>query len=154
MIFSPRCVSVCPCARVSVCLSFFVSLFLCVSLCLSVAVSILYLYLSLCLSACRICVRVGICVDVCICDCMRASKRLFINPRSTQPYEPSDHPLNACARLQVLSWGPCQFATLGFIVDRAWKIDRFVPEEFWSVNMAFDRGEGEGRAAFEWSRGR
>ena len=30
-----------------------------------------------------------------------------------------------------LSWGPCQFATLGFIVDRAWKIDSHVVEEFY-----------------------
>jgi len=55
---------------------------------------------------------------------------------------------------QVLSWGPCQFATLGFIVDRAWKIDRFVSEEFWSVNMSLDRGEVGGTAQFDWARGR
>ena len=32
-----------------------------------------------------------------------------------------------------LSWGPCQFATLGFIVDRAWKIESHVVEEFYRL---------------------
>lgn len=37
----------------------------------------------------------------------------------------------------MLSWGPCQFATLGFIVDRQWKIDAFVPESFWGIGETF-----------------
>ena len=54
----------------------------------------------------------------------------------------------------MLSWGPCQFATLGFVVDRAWKIERFVAEDFWSVSMALDRGQGHGSVTFDWARGR
>lgn len=33
----------------------------------------------------------------------------------------------------VVSYGPCQFPTLGFIVDRYKKIKEFVPEKFWSI---------------------
>ncbi|EKX55025.1 hypothetical protein GUITHDRAFT_156833 [Guillardia theta CCMP2712] len=53
---------------------------------------------------------------------------------------------------KLLSWGPCQFATLGFIVDRAWKIERFVPEDFWSFRCNLSR---DGKTAhFDWRRGR
>ena len=58
-----------------------------------------------------------------------------------------------CKLSQILSWGPCQFATLGFIVDRAWKIERFVAEDFWSISMTVDKGL-DGRAVFDWNRGR
>ena len=53
---------------------------------------------------------------------------------------------------QVLSWGPCQFATLGFIVDRDWKIESFVPEDFWSVALTFQRENMS--VSFNWRRGK
>ena len=34
---------------------------------------------------------------------------------------------------KLMSWGPCQFATLGFVVDRKWKIDKFSQEDFWTI---------------------
>ncbi|KAJ1490246.1 DNA topoisomerase, partial [Baffinella frigidus] len=50
----------------------------------------------------------------------------------------------------VLSWGPCQFATLGFIVDRAWKIESHVVEHFYSVLLSVAR---DGKScAFNWKR--
>jgi DNA topoisomerase-3 len=55
---------------------------------------------------------------------------------------------------KLLSWGPCQFATLGFIVDRDWKIERFVQEDFWSVTLKLKADDGSGTAVFEWERGR
>ena len=33
----------------------------------------------------------------------------------------------------ILSYGPCQFPTLGFIVQRKWDIDAHVPEKFWKI---------------------
>jgi DNA topoisomerase-3 len=38
---------------------------------------------------------------------------------------------------QVLSYGPCQFPTLGFIVDRFKQIRDFVPEKFWTINLRY-----------------
>ncbi|EKX73240.1 DNA topoisomerase III, putative [Theileria equi strain WA] len=35
----------------------------------------------------------------------------------------------------VLSYGPCQLPTLGFVVDRFKRIENFVREEYWSINV-------------------
>ena len=53
---------------------------------------------------------------------------------------------------KLISWGPCQFATLGFVVDRAWQIERFVPEDFWGIRCSVSRNGNV--AVFEWSRDR
>ena len=53
---------------------------------------------------------------------------------------------------KLISWGPCQFATLGFVVDRAWQIETFVPEDFWAIQCSIARGGVV--AKFDWSRGR
>ena len=37
----------------------------------------------------------------------------------------------------IVSYGPCQFPTLGFIVDRYKKIKDFVPEKFWSITLKY-----------------
>ncbi|CDR96379.1 DNA topoisomerase family protein, putative [Babesia bigemina] len=41
---------------------------------------------------------------------------------------------------KVLSYGPCQLPTLGFIVERFRKIESFVPEDFWSMQVHIERG--------------
>ncbi|GFP92823.1 DNA topoisomerase 3-alpha [Phtheirospermum japonicum] len=51
----------------------------------------------------------------------------------------------------VLSYGPCQFPTLGFIVERYWEIQSHEPEEFWTINCTHNSEEGT--AAFHWMRG-
>ena len=38
---------------------------------------------------------------------------------------------------QILSYGPCQFPTLGFIVDRFKQCRDFVPEEFWTMQLKY-----------------
>ena len=35
----------------------------------------------------------------------------------------------------MVSYGPCQFPTLGFVVERWARIETFVPENFWSLEM-------------------
>ncbi|XP_020586433.1 DNA topoisomerase 3-alpha [Phalaenopsis equestris] len=51
----------------------------------------------------------------------------------------------------VLSYGPCQFPTLGFIVERYWEIQAHEPEEFWTINCSHTSEEGT--ATFSWMRG-
>ncbi|KAI9102732.1 DNA topoisomerase [Phlyctochytrium arcticum] len=52
---------------------------------------------------------------------------------------------------KVLSYGLCQFPTLGFVVDRYNKILRFRPESFWKINVMIERENA--RASFDWARG-
>ncbi|XP_021855036.1 DNA topoisomerase 3-alpha isoform X2 [Spinacia oleracea] len=51
----------------------------------------------------------------------------------------------------ILSYGPCQFPTLGFIVERYWEIQAHEPEEFWTINCSHNSEEGT--ANFSWMRG-
>ncbi|KAI3451633.1 hypothetical protein Pfo_008298 [Paulownia fortunei] len=50
----------------------------------------------------------------------------------------------------VLSYGPCQFPTLGFVVERFWEIQSHEPEEFWTINCTHNSEEGT--ATFNWIR--
>ena len=53
---------------------------------------------------------------------------------------------------ETLSYGPCQFPTLGFVVERFLRIQRFVPEPFWAIKAEIQK---QGRAIpFAWRRGR
>ena len=52
----------------------------------------------------------------------------------------------------TVSYGPCQFPTLGFIADRHWQQRAHSPERFWRIDVQHRVG---GRAAdFAWARGR
>ncbi|XP_012489371.1 DNA topoisomerase 3-alpha isoform X2 [Gossypium raimondii] len=51
----------------------------------------------------------------------------------------------------VLSYGPCQFPTLGFVVERYWEVQSHEPEEFWTINCSHRSDEGV--ATFNWMRG-
>jgi len=43
----------------------------------------------------------------------------------------------------VVSYGPCQFPTLGFVVERWARIQTFIPEDFWLLEMSITvRGDG------------
>jgi DNA topoisomerase-3 len=52
----------------------------------------------------------------------------------------------------LLSYGPCQFPTLGFVVDRYLEIESFVPEQFWTVDLRGRKGSQD--IEFNWSRKR
>eukprot|EP00897_Mesotaenium_endlicherianum_P006293 jgi/Mesen1/5692/ME000288S04901 len=41
------------------------------------------------------------------------------------------------ARKPVISYGPCQFPTLGFVVERYWQIQAHVPEDFWYIHCSY-----------------
>lgn len=52
---------------------------------------------------------------------------------------------------KVLSYGSCQFPTLGFVVDRYWRVVKFVPEKFWSLRVVLEK-DGK-KVEFRWKRG-
>lgn len=66
---------------------------------------------------------------------------------------------------QVISYGPCQFPTLGFVVDRYNKVIEFVPEPFWLLQLHKTRSMSGGdpapddppdqirKVVFNWDRG-
>ena len=55
----------------------------------------------------------------------------------------------------VVSYGPCQFPTLGFVVDAFKRRMAFVRERYWSVGMEWGSAAVEGGVcAFKWARGR
>ena len=48
--------------------------------------------------------------------------------------------------------GSCQFPTLGFVVDRYFRVRNFVPEKFWSIRIKHTRDEID--VTFLWDRHR
>jgi len=57
-----------------------------------------------------------------------------------------------------ISYGPCQFPTLGFVVDRYLRIINFVPEEFWTVSVQIEKlnplDDKNTKVDFSWKRKR
>jgi DNA topoisomerase-3 len=55
----------------------------------------------------------------------------------------------------IVSYGPCQFPTLGLIVQREWAIQSHIFEDFWSINVHYkqESGQSSGKAVFKWDRG-
>ncbi|OLY80519.1 DNA topoisomerase 3-alpha [Smittium mucronatum] len=54
---------------------------------------------------------------------------------------------------KVISYGSCQFPTLGFVVDRYRKVKEFVPEETYSLTLEHVL-ESKEKAVFKWKRGK
>ncbi|KAG8718055.1 DNA topoisomerase [Ceratobasidium sp. 395] len=55
----------------------------------------------------------------------------------------------------LISYGPCQFPTLGFVVSRYEQVRAFVPEPFWYIYLSIippDASDGE-ETSFSWRRG-
>ncbi|RPB11715.1 DNA topoisomerase [Morchella conica CCBAS932] len=53
---------------------------------------------------------------------------------------------------QIVSYGSCQFPTLGFVVDRYHKIKNFVAEPFWYIKVMQKRDDIH--VTFNWNRSR
>lgn len=58
---------------------------------------------------------------------------------------------------KMLSYGSCQFPTLGFVVDRYQQVKNFIPEEFWKITMTYSQsnvqpGEQRLTTEFNWRR--
>lgn len=54
----------------------------------------------------------------------------------------------------VISYGSCQFPTLGFVVDRYKRVKNFVPEPFWYMHLETRRPSDERPTSWSWDRGR
>lgn len=57
----------------------------------------------------------------------------------------------------LLSYGPCQFPTLGLIVQREWEIQAHVSEPFWTIKVSYRSPANISpieRCEFSWQRGR
>ncbi|RHZ46274.1 hypothetical protein Glove_627g32 [Diversispora epigaea] len=52
----------------------------------------------------------------------------------------------------VISYGSCQFPTLGFVVDQYLKVQNFVSELFWKINVTLNRDNSI--TTFNWKRTR
>ena len=50
----------------------------------------------------------------------------------------------------LISYGPCQFPTLGFIVQRAWEAAAHVREAFWRITLGYIAPDGR-TAEFNWT---
>ncbi|KAL2107774.1 hypothetical protein VUR80DRAFT_4763 [Thermomyces stellatus] len=53
---------------------------------------------------------------------------------------------------RVLSYGSCQFPTLGFVVERYFRVQNFVPETFWTIKVMHNRQDIN--VNFTWARNR
>lgn len=52
---------------------------------------------------------------------------------------------------RVISYGSCQFPTLGFVVERYFRVRNFTPEPFWSIKVMHRKEDIDVR--FRWARG-
>lgn len=59
-------------------------------------------------------------------------------------------PLSEKLQNQTLSYGSCQFPTLGFVVDRYYRVRNFKPETFWLIRV-IQRRDGI-KVTFNWRR--
>ncbi|NWZ46946.1 DNA topoisomerase 3-alpha [Haliaeetus albicilla] len=53
---------------------------------------------------------------------------------------------------QLISYGSCQFPTLGFVVERFKAIQAFIPEAFYKIKVTHDHEDGS--VVFNWKRNR
>lgn len=53
---------------------------------------------------------------------------------------------------QVISYGSCQFPTLGFVVERYKQVQEFIPETFYKIKVSHRKDDTT--ADFSWKRGR
>ncbi|KAH3686740.1 hypothetical protein WICPIJ_002283 [Wickerhamomyces pijperi] len=56
--------------------------------------------------------------------------------------------------ISTVSYGSCQFPTLGFVVDRYKRVLNFKPEEFWSIELQVKKDDAPKPVKFTWKRGR
>lgn len=53
---------------------------------------------------------------------------------------------------KLISYGSCQFPTVGFVVERYNAIENFVPELFWKLKVSHQPTPSDGKVDFHWKR--
>ncbi|VDI07427.1 DNA topoisomerase III [Mytilus galloprovincialis] len=53
---------------------------------------------------------------------------------------------------QLISYGSCQFPTMGFVVERYKQVQAFIPEPFWKLKVSHSHEDGD--CEFTWKRNR
>ncbi|KAL1897189.1 DNA topoisomerase [Ceratocystis pirilliformis] len=59
-------------------------------------------------------------------------------------------PLGGDLKDRMISYGSCQFPTLGFVVDRYFRVKNFVPEPYWSIKVTHKKDNIN--VNFSWAR--
>jgi DNA topoisomerase-3 len=59
--------------------------------------------------------------------------------------------IDSVQELKVISYGSCQFPTLGFVVSRYFRVKNFVPETFWYIRVTHQKENIN--VNFNWNRG-
>lgn len=57
-----------------------------------------------------------------------------------------------CLKGELVSYGSCQFPTMGFVVERYFRIKEHVPEKFWKIDL--NVAKSSDKVFFRWERGR
>lgn len=73
--------------------------------------------------------------------------------KSVVSYGKSPSRIGSCLYLCYV--GPCQFPTLGFVVQRYSLVTKFTPESFWFIHFSLTRqsaSQGEEETKFNWKR--
>lgn len=66
-----------------------------------------------------------------------------------------DHPAAAGRESPLLSYGPCQFPTLGLIVQREWEIQAHISQQFWYLSLLYKNPNNtRQQTVFKWQRDR
>lgn len=72
--------------------------------------------------------------------------------RSSKPPSVMVHLHQIHTDQKLTTSGSCQFPTLGFVVDRYFKVQNFVPEDFWSIKVTHKKDDLT--VTFNWARHR
>ncbi|CDW89802.1 dna topoisomerase 3-beta-1-like [Stylonychia lemnae] len=64
------------------------------------------------------------------------------------------HLLRGQSEIRMITYGPCQTPTLGFCVDQAEKIKKFIPEPYWSIETVIGDRVYDKTYYLKWQRGK
>lgn len=101
--------------------------------------------------------RAGVTFTRLLTDTMRSKVTAAMGPSATTGASSNNRNNNRKKDSVVISYGTCQFPTLGFVVDRFERIRNFTAEEFWSIQLHIKNDDSNNSnntpTIFKWKRG-